>query len=176
MDSTRVDIPQGKAKMLFLMLGSILFVALGVFMVLNAQEMQTKKFPPIWIMGFGIIAILFFGSIGLAILKKMFSKKAGLAIDVNGIWDNSSGVSVGFIAWEDITGIRKVSVSGTKFLLIDVRNPNKYINKMDSGIKKLAMKANNRKYGTPISISSNGLSIKFKALEELIRNAFEQQN
>ena len=174
MKKSKIDIPLSKTKMIFLILGCLLFVALGIFMLLNGEEMQTRKFSPVWIMGFGGLGVLFFGGICISVIKKMFDKSPGLCIDENGIWDNSSGVSVGHITWRDVLGIRKVSVSGTRFLLIDVHNPEKYINTAKGGIKKQAMKANNRKYGTPISISANGLSIKYNALEELIVEAFQK--
>lgn len=104
----------------------------------------------------------------------MFDKKAGIIIDEKGIWDNSSGVSVGLIEWDDILGIRKVSVSGTSFLLIDVSNPEKYINRLSGVIKKIAVKANKKNYGTPISISANGLKTKLDILENQIIKAFEE--
>lgn len=173
MKKSKIEVPLSKTKMGFIILGCLLFVILGVFMLLNAEEMQTRKFSPIWLMGFGAIAVVFFGGICIAVIKKIFDKKPGLKIDEKGIWDNSSGVSVGLVEWIDIVGVRKISVSGTRFLLIDVRNPEKYLDNIKGRLKKQAMKANNRKYGTPISISSNGLSIKFKNLEELIVSAFE---
>ncbi|MFD2588920.1 MULTISPECIES: STM3941 family protein [Flavobacteriaceae] len=173
MKKSKVDVPLSKAKMTLIILGCLLFVALGVFMLFNAEEMQTRKFSPLWIMGFGGIAVLFFGGICISVIKKMFDKKPGLSIAENGIWDNSSGVSVGLIEWADVLGIRKVNSSGTRFLLIDVNNPEEYINNAKGAIKRQAMKANNKKYGTPVSISANGLSIKFTALEELILEAFE---
>lgn len=173
MEKSKIEVPLSKAKLVFIIIGCLIFVTLGVFMLFNGEEMQTRKFSPIWIMGFGGIAILFFGGICVSVIKKMFDKKPGLRIDENGIWDNSSGVSAGLIAWKDVLRIRKINVSGTRFLLIDVQNPEKYIDSAKGGLKKMAMKANTKKYGTPISISANGLRIKFKALEELIARAFK---
>ena len=173
MKKSKIEVSLSKTKLFFVIIGCLIFVALGIFMLLNGEEMQTRKFSPLWIMVFGGIGVLFFGGICIAVIKKMFDKKPGLRIDENGIWDNSSGVSAGLIAWKDILKIRKISVSGTRFLLIDVQNPEAYIDNAKGRIKKMAMKTNTKKYGTPISISSNGLSIKFNALEELILEAFE---
>lgn len=124
-------------------------------------------------MGFGSIAVVFFEGILITVVKKIFDKKPGLKIDEKGIWDNSSGVSVGLVEWIDIIGVRKINVSGTRFLLIDVRNPEKDLDNIKGRIKRQAMRVNNKKYGTPISISSNGLSVKFNKLEELITSAFQ---
>ena len=171
MEETRIEIPLSKFKMVVLLLGSLLFVTLGFFMLFNAAEMQTRTFGPIWIIGFGIAGILFFGAIGVSVAGKLFSKKAGLVIDNQGIYDNSSGVSAGFIPWKHILGIRTIQVMTTKFLLIDVKEPDAYLKK-NKGLKLQAMRANYKKYGTPISISSSALKYDFKKLEELFSEQF----
>ncbi len=176
MKNTKIEIPLSKIKMLFLILGSLLFVVLCIFIIMNAENMQTRKLNnPMIIRIIALVGLLFFGIILVSILKKMFSKEPGLIIDKDGIYDNSSGVSVGRIKWKDIIEIRKVKVSGTKFMLIDVHNPNEYINNINGFIKKQAMKANMKKYGTPISISAAGLKINFKKLEGILLSELQKK-
>ncbi len=62
----------------------------------------------------------------------------------------------------------------TKFLLIGVENPEKYIGKAKSGIKARLMKTNMKMYGTPLSITSNTLKYDFNELEKLIQTEFEK--
>ena len=175
MENTKIEIPLSKVKMLFLILASILFVALCIFILLNAENMQTRRINDPWVISIiAFIGLLFFGTILGFIIKKMFSKKPGLIIDKEGIWDNSSGVSVGNIQWKDIIGIRKVKVSGTKFMLIDVHNPDEYISNIKGFIKRQTMKTNMKKYGTPISISAAGLKINFKKLEEVLLSELQK--
>lgn len=173
MQATKIEIPLSKFKMVVLLLGSLLFVALGILMLLNAEDMQTKTFGPGWIMGFGLLGILFFGTITVSVARKLFSKKAGLIIDSKGIYDNSSGISAGFIPWEDISGIRTIQVMTTKFLLIDVKEPHMYLTKV-RGLKLQAMKANYKKYDTPVSISSAALKYNFKKLEQLLMEYYSK--
>ncbi len=176
MKNTKIEIPLSKIKMLFLIMGSLLFVVLCIFIIMNAENMQTRKLNnPMIIRIIALVGLLFFGIILVSILKKMFSKEPGLIIDKDGIYDNSSGVSVGRIKWKDIIEIRKVKVSGTKFMLIDVHNPNEYINNINGFIKKQAMKANMKKYGTPISISAAGLKINFKKLEGILLSELQKK-
>jgi len=176
MESESVEIPLSKGKMVFLILGSLLFVVLSVFMFLNAEGMLTRRINnPFIIRIIAIIGILFFGLILISVIKKIMSNESGLTINNEGIWDNSSGVSVGMIKWTDIIGIRKVKASGVNFILIDVNNPDYYINNAKGRIKRLAMKANTRKYNTPISISTAGLKISFKELEKLIKQEYNIQ-
>ncbi len=173
MENSKTEISLSKVKLSLLIFGCLLFVALGLFMIIKSEAMQTRKFGPIWIQGFGTTAVLFFGGIGISVFKKLFDNKPGLVVDDVGVLDNSSGVSVGLILWKDVLDLRRVNVSGTKFLLIDVRNPDEYIDRAKGGVKKRTMKLNNRRYGTPISISANGLGINFTKMEGVIINAFE---
>ena len=48
-----------------------------------------------------------------------------------------------------------------------VKNPNKFI-ESSSGFKKKIMIANNKMYGTPISITSNTLKCNFDELEKIV--------
>lgn len=174
MESSKIEIPLSKGKMIFLILGCLLFVFLGVAMFLNAEGMQTRRINnPLIIRIISIIGVLFFGFICISVVKKIIKNESGFIINHLGIWDNSSGVSVGMIKWSDVIGIRKAKASGTNFILIDVNNPDFYINNIKGSIKKQAMKANMRKYNTPISISTAGLKISFKNLEELIEHEYK---
>ena len=62
----------------------------------------------------------------------------------------------------------------TKFLLINVTNPEKYIEKANSGIKSKLMHSNHKMYGTPLSIASNTLKYDFEALNELLQEALSK--
>ena len=50
----------------------------------------------------------------------------------------------------------------------------KYLERV-SGMKRKLMKANMKKYGTPLSITSNTLKCGFKDLESLINDEFNKQ-
>jgi hypothetical protein len=122
----------------------------------------------------GIIATVFFGTVVFYGIKKLFDKKVGLTIDSNGITDNSNASSIGLIEWNDISGIRTEQVMSTKFLLIDIVNPEKYIGKAKNGIQARLMKANMNMYETPLSITSNSLNYDFGELEKLIQTEYKR--
>jgi hypothetical protein len=122
----------------------------------------------------GIIGILFFGSIVVYGIKKILNKKIGLIIDSNGITDDTNLTSIGLIEWNDIIEIRTEQIMTTKFLLIDVNNPEKYIGKAKNGIQSFLMKFNMNKYETPLSISSSVLNFNFKELEKLIQTELKR--
>jgi len=62
----------------------------------------------------------------------------------------------------------------TKFLLIDIKNPEKYIKKAENGIQARLMKVNLNLYETPLSITSNTLKYNFGKLEELIKTELKK--
>ncbi|WP_373400696.1 STM3941 family protein [Algoriphagus halophilus] len=98
-----------------------------------------------------------------------------MTIDQDGITDNSNATSVGLIEWGDITDIGTVQVASTKILMLETDKPDKYIEQAKNGISKRAMKANHKMYGSPLSIISNSLKIKYDDLEKLIREEFEKR-
>ncbi len=174
----KIEIPLSKNKLFLGIGGSILFVFLGVWLFSNADSFQENSFRllrnPMIVKGVGIVGILFFGAIGIFGIKKLFDKKIGLIIDSNGITDNSNASSVGLIEWSDITNITTEQVMSTKFLLIDVTNPEKYIGKAKNGMQAKLMRSNMKMYGTPLSITSNSLKCDFNKLEELVKVKFEK--
>lgn len=173
-----IEIPISKNKLILGIGGSILFVILGIWAYINAYEFHDSVIMifrnPLIIKGFGILGILFFGATGIYGINKVFDKKVGLRIDSIGITDNSNASSIGLIEWNDITEIRTKQVMSTKFLLIDIVNPEKYIDKARNNAKAKLMKTNMKFYGTPLSITSNTLKYNFEKLEKLIQTEFEK--
>ncbi|WP_421754628.1 STM3941 family protein [Croceimicrobium sp.] len=173
----RIEIQLSKTKILLLLIGASVFVVLGVLFIMNPEQFKSLLFRNAETIRIaGIAAIAFFGLCLVFIARKLFDKKVGLTIDQNGITDNSNATSVGLIEWDDITDIGIVQVASTKILMLQTDKPDKYIDKAKNGISKRAMKANNKMYGSPLSIISNSLKIKNDDLEKLIREEFEKRN
>tara|TARA_B100000809_G_C14858811_1_gene431082 strand:+ start:86 stop:634 length:549 start_codon:yes stop_codon:yes gene_type:complete len=174
----KIEIPLSKNKLFLGIVGSILFVVLGIWLFINADGFQEHSMRllrnPRVIKGTGILATLFFGTTGIYGFRKLFDKKIGLIIDSNGITDNSNASSVGLIEWNDISEIKTQQVMSTKFLLINVTDPEKFIGKAKIGMKSRLMRTNMKMYGTPLSITSNTLKYDFEKLEQLIKTEFER--
>lgn len=165
----KIEIPISKTKISFLLIGALIFVILGVLFSLTPDKFTTTIFRnPQIIRIVGIVAVLFFGAAGVYGLRKLFDKSVGLTIDDYGITDNSNASSVGLIDWSDILDIKTEQVMSTRFLLIFVDKPDKYLERVD-GFKRKLMKANMKMYGTPLSITSNTLRYDFRDLERLIK-------
>jgi len=166
-----IIIPLSKGKILLIVLGSIAFVVGGIYIFMLAHDQS--RYHPLFMQIVGVVGVVFFSWTGLMSLKKLFDPQPGLVINQKGITDNSSGVSVGFIPWQDITEIKSTQIALTKFLIVQLNNPEEYLDRSIRPLQKRLLKANYKKYGTPISISVNTLKVKFNPLVQMLTEAWE---
>ncbi len=165
----KIEIELSKSKLLLLLIACIVFVVMGVLFIAMPDTFTFSRIrSTTLIIAIGITSSAFFGICLVFIFKKMFDTRIGITIDENGIDDNSSGTSIGLIEWDDIIGTKVVKIASTKLLMIETRNADKYISRATNILAKKAMQANNKSYGSPISISTTALKIGFEELEELI--------
>lgn len=159
-----MTVPLSKTKLLFILLGAIGFVCLSGWLF---------TFAEFFIKTVAIIAIAFFGVVAIFVLKKLFDNSPGLIINSQGIFDNSSGVAVGLIPWDQITGFSVSSIQSQRILTIHVRHPEDYLNK-GNFMKRMAIRANARFYDSPVQLSSNALKMNFDELITAIHQYFEK--
>jgi len=165
----QIEIPLSKQKMILTLLGAIVFVGLGIWLLINPPKISNPILGnPIIIFITGLASILFFGLVAVTIFRKFSNKKPGLIINSQGITDNSSGISVGLIPWTEIQEIKVLEVMNQKFLMFIVSNPQNYLDKATNPLKRNAMKMNYKSYGSPISISSHVLQTNFDDLQKLL--------
>ncbi len=152
-----------------MLFASILFVLAGVWILVYKPSINHSLFNnPFIKYGMAIADILFFGLAMFFFSQKLRDKKPGLIIDDSGITDNSSGVSAGHVPWNDIKYINVVNVMRQEFLMIVVKNPNDYLNRQSNILKRKTMLLNFKQYGSPISISTNGLNFDFDELKTIL--------
>src|SRR4051812_22343719 len=102
-NSDQIEIRLSKRKLILMLIGSIIFVVLGVSCVINPEKYHSIMFNnPSLIFVTGIASIIFFAICAIAFIIKFGDKRPGLIISDKGIFDNSSGVIAGFIPWSDI--------------------------------------------------------------------------
>lgn len=160
-----IEIPLSKKKLTLMVIGSLIFVVLGILFVTSPEKYTSSIMrSPTIIFISGLASILFFGLCFFFILKKLGDKSPGLIITDEGIMDNSSGVSVGQIKWTEIEDISVIKVYRQKLIMLQIKNPQDYIDKQTSSFKRKMMTINYKMYGTPVSLTSNGLKISFNEL------------
>lgn len=175
MSSTKTEIALSKKKLTKLFLGCVMFVLLGLWFVVHPPAIRNSLFGnPVLIFIIGMASIVFFGMIGFYIFKKFFDNSPGIIISDEGVFDNASGVCVGFIPWTDILEIGETIVANKKFINIIVKNPQEYIDREKNAFKRKLKQMNYKSYGTVIGIQSSGLKCTYPELKTLIENRFEE--
>ena len=166
-EEEQIEIPLSRTKMTTAFIVSLIFIGFGIWFVISPPKVNSPVFGnPTLILLVGIAAVLFFGFVAITIFRKFSDKRAGIIINSQGIIDNSSGVSAGLIPWTDIEEIKFVQVVSQKFLMVIVKNPQFYLDRVSNPIKRNAMKMNFKSYGSPISISANASKIDFETLKQ----------
>ena len=126
----KIIIPLSKAKIIISLIGTAVFVTLGILFILNpATFISPAHKNSIFIQIAGMAAVLFFGVCFLFVAKKLFNNEAGLIIDNDGITDNSNATSIGLIEWQDIVDIQVLEIASTKIIIPITDKPQKYIGK-----------------------------------------------
>ncbi len=174
-DERQIEIKFSKRKLTLMLFGSIIFVGLGIWFVLNPTKFVSSIYQNTTVIFIaGLAGILFFGFAGIFILKKLGDKKPGLIINDKGIIDNSSAVATGQILWSDISTIEVAEIYKQKFLMLIVDNPEFYISRQTKAVKRKAMQINFKSFGSPISIAANGLQYNFEELKNILDKKFEE--
>ena len=178
--SDETIIERSKKKMILIILGSLAFVAIGIWILTwNAADISTGKSyrlfmnSPALAYTLGVLAIIFFGGLGAFVAKKIFDKKPGLILNSEGIIDNASIASPGFIPWSKITGISVFEMNKQKSLIVHLTDPKKYTDQGNFLVRKLNQ-ANTQFSGSPIYISATTLDIKFDELLDLFNGYLQK--
>lgn len=164
-----------KKKLILLLFAGVVFTFFSFWFILKPSDFVnfiTRSENIVFIAG--ILGLIVFGLGSVLLFFKLFDNKPGLIINERGIIDNSNSSSIGLIKWSDITKISQKKVVSTKFLLVEISNPEDYIQKANQ-MKKLSLKQNLKTYGTPITITSVGLQCSFEELERMILESYNQR-
>src|SRR5688572_25724302 len=170
----RMEIPFSKSKIALLLMVALTFVTIGLWFVIAPPTIKNSFWGnPTRIAVLGYASIIFFGLCAFYFFRKLTDNKPGLIVDDIGLVDNSSGLSGGFILWSDIENISVIEIHSQKLIMVHLKNPQHYINSQTSLLKRKSMAFNNKMYGAPLSISSNGLKISFDDLLTLLTDKFQ---
>ncbi|WP_343565320.1 STM3941 family protein [Sphingobacterium sp.] len=149
-------------KSILMLLGSLLFVAGGIFFVMHPESFDRE---PTLTIALGIICILFFGCAAILSIRYLFSNRLMLEI-------TDQGLDIGdkfktFIEWKDITGFKEIAIYSSPIIIILIKNSDAVINQETNKIKKKMMQFN-MNYGSPYSISKGNMNISHKELLKLL--------
>jgi hypothetical protein len=174
--NNKIIIPLSKRKALVAWGGSTVFVVVGYLMFIHPENFMSIIVRNIAIVkSVGAMSMIFFGCCFIAILLKLLDSKPGLTIDDTGITFNTSALGVGTVEWNDIIRVTEKQVVSTRLLILNVRNPLKYINERKNFLSKQAFKMNYKTYGSPVVIFPGSLQLNFDSLKKLIEKELRKR-
>ena len=157
---------QKKNGLVLNIFSSIGFIALGYFMYINSEG-SIIEFWSEWI---ALIGICFFSVILLINIFKLFKVKAGLEIDDEGFTYSSSAFTAGEIKW---SSVQDISFNSENQLVIVALKDNSSYVKSFKGWKSKIMERNIEKYGSPVLIYSESLSMEMEEVFAILAEAFQ---
>ncbi len=160
-----IEIQLSKKKALLTLIGSAAFVVMGIAFIVFRSAIDL---PILFVIITGILCIVFFGFTGIYSLRQLFNKEPGFIINSKGIVDLSSAVCAGFIPWDDIIEISRSTFFSQEFIIVKVKNPEKYIDNVTNALKKKTIVANYKMMDSPINISNAILDITLDAFYDLL--------
>ena len=171
----RIEIYSSKKKSLLLLIGLIAFVAIGIWLLLDADNLTGwRARNPIFTRGMGIASLLFFG-LGIFIgIKRMIKSEIALIIDAKGLNVNPKKSLTEYLLWTDISGFEEIKIQSSRIVIIGVKNPDYWLDKETNGFRRKLMQFNINNYNSPYNIAASGLDISSDKLIETLNNYFDR--
>ncbi|HCX62348.1 MAG TPA: hypothetical protein DHU59_07915, partial [Clostridiales bacterium] len=94
-----------KKKTLLMLIGSLLFVAGGIFFVMHPESFDGE---PLITRMIGILCILFFGFAAIVFVRYLISNRLLLEITDQGL--HIVDIHKTFIEWQDISGFKEIAI------------------------------------------------------------------
>ncbi|WP_077210628.1 STM3941 family protein [Bacillus dakarensis] len=156
-----------KGRMVMLTVLSLIFVALGIFILSVPFD------DPLWPTVIGIITIAVFGLCFLFFVKVLIKWEPAVVITKEGIVDQSSYIGAGLVKWEEIEAIDFLNYSGQTYLGIFTFDTELIINR-SSGMKKLFNKLNKGLLPSQVNIPVKNLDCSVDDLVNAIGERWER--
>lgn len=151
-----------KKKAVLILIGSLLFVAGGIFFVMHPESFDKE---PLITRMIGILCILFFGLAAIVSVRFLISNRLLLEITNQGL--HIGDIHKTFIGWQDISGFKEIAIYSTPIIVILIKNSKAVIDDEPNMIKKKMMQFN-MNYGSPYNLSSGNMRIRHKELFRLL--------
>ena len=162
------SIPLSRIKMGAYPAFALFALSISIWVVVSNDPEIAARYIPEMAQAFGWLGTVLLGPITVYSIRKFFDRRPGLTFTAAGVTDNSSAIPSGFIPWSDIQGITTLKSRGTRYLVVMVKDPDKYWERGNLLQRWLRRRATG--FGSPVALSAGLLAINFDGLTRL----FEQ--
>lgn len=164
-----IKIKLSKKKILKTIVVLIIFLSICLLFVLYSDTFTSVIFRSKYLIFLiGISGIIFSILYLYPIINKLYKLNIGLEINENGIINNTEYLNLGLIKWSDVNNVRVKEFGKGRYLLLDLKNEEDYINKLNGFVFKCYAKFNKAQYGTIVHIAHSTLECTFEELEQLV--------
>lgn len=166
LENTKVEIQSSKKKIFLRLIGAIVFVALGIWVMTFPSDELTEifysspTFSFIAKYGIGILTILFFSITAFSLTKKIFDNKPKLIMDEKGLTLYQI-----FISWDDIIRVE----NNSRYLIVFIKNPEQYIVQNTNKYKQAILRSCYKTKGSPVLVAVEWKQ-SLKQIEDLINS------
>ena len=163
----RLEIFTSKKKSILLLIVSVLFVVLGIWLLSSAEQLaDARNRSALFIQIIGAASILFFGLGIIVFLLRIIKSEMALVVDAKGIHINPKKASSAIIRWSDILDFEEIKINSTPIVIVHVRDPESWVEKEKNALRRQLMKVNINQYQSPFNIAAAGLNISHSQLLE----------
>jgi len=169
-DDECIEIPNSKLKVLLLLLGSLGFIALGIWVISHPEMLQSsyRPRPKLEIVLIGYLTTIFSGIGVIGCAYTLISNKPGFVIDDDGIRLANAFGRDRQISWFEIKSFDINSFNNVAFISIQLNDAEKYISEEKNAVYRSMMKLNIRQSGAPLNISTTAFKCDFNQLYDLL--------
>lgn len=169
----RVHVPLDKSKAIKRFVLFVLLIIVFTFMAVR-PDLFIKGNSYGFIKVLGYVGTLIFIFCAAFVSQKVFTKKAGLTIDEEGITDNSMNVSFPKVLWKEISEIKTIQISGDNFITVFLKHPESFIASEPNSVKRKMLELNYASLKSPINIAASRLKVDFEELLAIVQEEFEK--
>ncbi len=163
-DPNRVVIYQSRPKMSLVLLGSIAFVVIGVWI----GTPNVARGLAVWeVVVASYVGVPFFAACGLYAAYRLAVRRPALEIDSMGITDTASAVGAGRLRWDEVDHVVVYKYSGQVMLGIVPKNLDIFLNRQPV-VRRFLMKLNLALGCAPINVPQFGLRMGVLELAHLL--------
>jgi hypothetical protein len=158
-----VSIPLNKTKLLMAFAACSAAAWFG-WWLLHLDDAHIATLPaindPKFARPFGLFTLVLPGSFALWLLRRLFDVSPGLQFVTDGFIDNTNMFSMGYIAWEDVTGIEVRQIQNQKLIYVLLQDPEKYISKCNA-LKRALLRFCMNIGPSPVTLVTTSLELGF---------------
>ena len=160
------SVPFSRKKILSVIRTNLFFVLIFSFFLVMFTIKPTERTPIFQLLATPLI--LLFAFVMISALRKLKNESPGLIVNSQGIIENSSFFPVGLIHWNDVISLYVQQARSSRWLMIQVRDPERYFNQ-DNYLIHAFQWLNSIFGGSSFFLSAGLIEIDFDEMVELMR-------